>query len=103
MDVEIDECMDYIGCSLGVMFFELFIMDWSCFSMFVGNESIVVGNIIFMLIVLGVKKCFWIIEDMLFFGKWWKIVFFWKMLDEGMMLEGFWCFDFYEDCKDLVC
>lgn len=47
------------------------------------------GNIIFMSIVLGVKKRFWIIEDMSSFGKRRKTVFFRKMLDEGMMLEGF--------------
>ncbi|ELK28012.1 Zinc finger protein castor like protein 1 [Myotis davidii] len=46
---------------------------------------------------------FWIIEDMSPFGKRRKTASSRKMLDEGMMLEGFRRFDLYEDCKDAAC
>lgn len=51
----------------------------------------------------GAKKRFWIIEDMSPFGKRRKTASSRKMLDEGMMLEGFRRFDLYEDCKDGAC
>lgn len=51
----------------------------------------------------GAKKRFWIIEDMSPFGKRRKTASSRKMLDEGMMLEGFRRFDLYEDCKDTAC
>lgn len=51
----------------------------------------------------GAKKRFWIIEDMSPFGKRRKTASSRKMLDEGMMLEGFRRFDLYEDCKDAAC
>uniref|UniRef100_A0A8C9JWS3 C2H2-type domain-containing protein n=1 Tax=Panthera tigris altaica TaxID=74533 RepID=A0A8C9JWS3_PANTA len=51
----------------------------------------------------GAKKRFWIIEDMSPFGKRRKTASSRKMLDEGMMLEGFRRFDLYEDCRDPTC
>ncbi|XP_005399311.2 PREDICTED: N-alpha-acetyltransferase 30 [Chinchilla lanigera] len=51
----------------------------------------------------GAKRRFWIIEDMSPFGKRRKTASSRKMLDEGMMLEGFRRFDLYEDCKDAAC
>lgn len=51
----------------------------------------------------GAKKRFWIIEDMSPFGKRRKTPSSRKMLDEGMMLEGFRRYDLYEDCKDANC
>ncbi|XP_015421426.1 PREDICTED: LOW QUALITY PROTEIN: zinc finger protein castor homolog 1 [Myotis davidii] len=51
----------------------------------------------------GGQKRFWIIEDMSPFGKRRKTASSRKMLDEGMMLEGFRRFDLYEDCKDAAC
>ncbi|KAB1269258.1 Zinc finger protein castor-like protein 1 [Camelus dromedarius] len=61
------------------------------------------GNTISMPTVSGAKKRFWIIEDMSPFGKRRKTASSRKMLDEGMMLEGFRRFDLYEDCKDAAC
>ncbi|XP_061458108.1 zinc finger protein castor homolog 1 isoform X2 [Rhineura floridana] len=61
------------------------------------------GNTITMPTAAGAKKRFWIIEDMSPFGKRRKTASSRKMLDEGMMLEGFRRYDLYEDCKDASC
>ncbi|XP_039611544.1 zinc finger protein castor homolog 1 isoform X3 [Polypterus senegalus] len=61
------------------------------------------GNTISMPTASGAKKRFWIIEDMSPFGKRRKTASSRKMLDEGMMLEGFRRYDLYEDCKDAGC
>ncbi|TRY98476.1 hypothetical protein DNTS_016628 [Danionella cerebrum] len=61
------------------------------------------GNTISMPTATGSKKRFWIIEDMSPFGKRRKTASSRKMLDEGMMLEGFRRYDLYEDCKDTAC
>ncbi|KAM4652571.1 zinc finger protein castor homolog 1 isoform 2-T2 [Discoglossus pictus] len=61
------------------------------------------GNTITMPTASGAKKRFWIIEDMSPFGKRRKTASSRKMLDEGMMLEGFRRYDLYEDCKDSTC
>ncbi|XP_041129989.1 zinc finger protein castor homolog 1 [Polyodon spathula] len=61
------------------------------------------GNTISMPTASGAKKRFWIIEDMSPFGKRRKTASSRKMLDEGMMLEGFRRYDLYEDCKDPGC
>ncbi|XP_044301201.1 zinc finger protein castor homolog 1 isoform X3 [Varanus komodoensis] len=61
------------------------------------------GNTITMPTAAGAKKRFWIIEDMSPFGKRRKTASSRKMLDEGMMLEGFRRYDLYEDCKDAGC
>lgn len=61
------------------------------------------GNTITMPTASGAKKRFWIIEDMSPFGKRRKTASSRKMLDEGMMLEGFRRYDLYEDCKDSSC
>ncbi|XP_074874270.1 zinc finger protein castor homolog 1 isoform X4 [Carettochelys insculpta] len=61
------------------------------------------GNTITMPTASGAKKRFWIIEDMSPFGKRRKTASSRKMLDEGMMLEGFRRYDLYEDCKDSNC
>uniref|UniRef100_A0ABM5EKG7 Zinc finger protein castor homolog 1 isoform X3 n=1 Tax=Pogona vitticeps TaxID=103695 RepID=A0ABM5EKG7_9SAUR len=61
------------------------------------------GNTITMPTAAGAKKRFWIIEDMSPFGKRRKTASSRKMLDEGMMLEGFRRYDLYEDCKDPSC
>uniref|UniRef100_H2PXZ9 Castor zinc finger 1 n=1 Tax=Pan troglodytes TaxID=9598 RepID=H2PXZ9_PANTR len=103
MDAETDECMDYTGCSPGAMSSESSTMDRSCSSTPVGNESTAAGNTISMPTASGAKKRFWIIEDMSPFGKRRKTASSRKMLDEGMMLEGFRRFDLYEDCKDAAC
>ncbi|XP_070459526.1 zinc finger protein castor homolog 1 isoform X4 [Equus przewalskii] len=103
MDTETDEYMDYTGCSPGAMSSESSTMDRSCSSTPVGNESTAAGNTISMPTASGAKKRFWIIEDMSPFGKRRKTASSRKMLDEGMMLEGFQRFDLYEDCKDAAC
>ncbi|XP_064219324.1 zinc finger protein castor homolog 1 isoform X2 [Aotus nancymaae] len=103
MDAETDECMDYTGCSPGAVSSESSTMDRSCSSTPVGNESTAAGNTISMPTASGAKKRFWIIEDMSPFGKRRKTASSRKMLDEGMMLEGFRRFDLYEDCKDAAC
>ncbi|XP_036711037.1 zinc finger protein castor homolog 1 isoform X3 [Balaenoptera musculus] len=103
MDTETDEYMDYTGCSPGAMSSESSTMDRSCSSTPVGNESTAAGNTISMPTASGAKKRFWIIEDMSPFGKRRKTASSRKMLDEGMMLEGFRRFDLYEDCKDAAC
>ncbi|XP_069774592.1 zinc finger protein castor homolog 1 isoform X2 [Narcine bancroftii] len=61
------------------------------------------GNTISLPTASGAKKRFWIIEDMSPFGKRRKTASSRKMLDEGMMLEGFKRYDLYEDCKDAAC
>ncbi|XP_019907438.1 zinc finger protein castor homolog 1 isoform X6 [Esox lucius] len=61
------------------------------------------GNTISIPTATGAKKRFWIIEDMSPFGKRRKTASSRKMLDEGMMLEGFRRYDLYEDCKDPGC
>lgn len=61
------------------------------------------GNTISIPTAAGAKKRFWIIEDMSPFGKRRKTASSRKMLDEGMMLEGFRRYDLYEDCKDVGC
>lgn len=63
----------------------------------------IAGNTITMPTASGAKKRFWIIEDMSPFGKRRKTASSRKMLDEGMMLEGFRRYDLYEDCKDSAC
>uniref|UniRef100_A0A4W2EL91 C2H2-type domain-containing protein n=1 Tax=Bos indicus x Bos taurus TaxID=30522 RepID=A0A4W2EL91_BOBOX len=94
--------MDYTGCSPGAMSSESSTMDRSCSSTPVGNESTAAGEQAART-GLGAKKRFWIIEDMSPFGKRRKTASSRKMLDEGMMLEGFRRFDLYEDCKDAAC
>ncbi|NXI66401.1 CASZ1 protein, partial [Anseranas semipalmata] len=103
MDTETDEYMDYTGCSPGGISSESSNMDRSCSSTPVGNESTSAGNTITMPTASGAKKRFWIIEDMSPFGKRRKTASSRKMLDEGMMLEGFRRYDLYEDCKDSSC
>ncbi|KAG6936402.1 castor zinc finger 1, partial [Chelydra serpentina] len=103
MDTETDEYMDYTGCSPGGISSESSNMDRSCSSTPVGNESTSAGNTITMPTASGAKKRFWIIEDMSPFGKRRKTASSRKMLDEGMMLEGFRRYDLYEDCKDTNC
>ncbi|KAG5838765.1 hypothetical protein ANANG_G00227050 [Anguilla anguilla] len=61
------------------------------------------GNTISIPTATGAKKRFWIIEDMSPFGKRRKTASSRKMLDEGMMLEGFRRYDLYEDCRDAGC
>ncbi|KAM3617531.1 uncharacterized protein V6R79_007571 [Siganus canaliculatus] len=61
------------------------------------------GNTISIPTATGSKKRFWIIEDMSPFGKRRKTASSRKMLDEGMMLEGFRRYDLYENCKDSAC
>ncbi|XP_077939652.1 zinc finger protein castor homolog 1 isoform X3 [Gasterosteus aculeatus] len=61
------------------------------------------GNTISIPTATGAKKRFWIIEDMSPFGKRRKTPSSRKMLDEGMMLEGFRRYDLYENCKDPGC
>ncbi|XP_018414534.1 PREDICTED: zinc finger protein castor homolog 1 [Nanorana parkeri] len=105
MDTETDEYMDYTGLgSPGGMSSESSNPDRSCSSTPVGNESTDAGgNTITMPTASGAKKRFWIIEDMSPFGKRRKTASSRKMLDEGMMLEGFRRYDLYEDCKDPAC
>ncbi|KAJ7306360.1 hypothetical protein JRQ81_009704 [Phrynocephalus forsythii] len=103
MDPEADEYVDYTGCSPGGISSESSNMDRSCSSTPVGNESASGGNTITMPTAAGAKKRFWIIEDMSPFGKRRKTASSRKMLDEGMMLEGFRRYDLYEDCKDASC
>ncbi|XP_060538388.1 zinc finger protein castor homolog 1 isoform X6 [Pantherophis guttatus] len=103
MDPETEEYFDYAGCSPGAISSESSNMDRSCSSTPVGNESTSAGNTITMPTAAGAKKRFWIIEDMSPFGKRRKTPSSRKMLDEGMMLEGFRRYDLYEDCKDANC
>ncbi|XP_018083116.1 zinc finger protein castor homolog 1 isoform X4 [Xenopus laevis] len=104
LDTETDEYLDYTGAgSPDGMSSESSNMDRSCSSTPVGNESAEAGNTITMPTASGAKKRFWIIEDMSPFGKRRKTASSRKMLDEGMMLEGFRRYDLYEDCKDSAC
>uniref|UniRef100_A0A8C9S0A3 Castor zinc finger 1 n=1 Tax=Scleropages formosus TaxID=113540 RepID=A0A8C9S0A3_SCLFO len=104
MGDEGDDYMDYMGGSspLGLSS-ESSNQDRSCTSTPVGNESSPAGNTISIPTASGAKKRFWIIEDMSPFGKRRKTASSRKMLDEGMMLEGFRRYDLYEDCKDAGC
>ncbi|XP_047223934.1 zinc finger protein castor homolog 1 isoform X5 [Girardinichthys multiradiatus] len=77
--------------------------DRSCTSTPLGNDSSPAGNTISIPTATGAKKRFWIIEDMSPFGKRRKTPSSRKMLDEGMMLEGFRRYDLYENCKDSSC
>ncbi|XP_016129421.1 zinc finger protein castor homolog 1-like isoform X4 [Sinocyclocheilus grahami] len=101
---EDDDYMDYTvgGSPLGLSS-ESSNQDRSCTSTPVGNDSSPAGNTISIPTATGAKKRFWIIEDMSPFGKRRKTASSRKMLDEGMMLEGFRRYDLYEDCKDTTC
>ncbi|XP_051947320.1 zinc finger protein castor homolog 1-like isoform X2 [Xyrauchen texanus] len=101
---ENDDYMDYTGggSPLGLSS-ESSNQDRSCTSTPVGNDSSPTGNTISIPTATGSKKRFWIIEDMSPFGKRRKTASSRKMLDEGMMLEGFRRYDLYEDCKDTAC
>uniref|UniRef100_A0A3P8Y838 C2H2-type domain-containing protein n=1 Tax=Esox lucius TaxID=8010 RepID=A0A3P8Y838_ESOLU len=101
---ETDDYMDYMGggSPLGLSS-ESSNPDRSCSSTPVGNDSSPAGNTISIPTATGAKKRFWIIEDMSPFGKRRKTASSRKMLDEGMMLEGFRRYDLYEDCKDPGC
>ncbi|XP_041062533.1 zinc finger protein castor homolog 1 [Carcharodon carcharias] len=104
LDTETDEYMDYpAGTSPAGLSSESSVPDRSCTSTPVGNESSTAGNTISLPTASGAKKRFWIIEDMSPFGKRRKTASSRKMLDEGMMLEGFKRYDLYEDCKDASC
>ncbi|XP_067873035.1 zinc finger protein castor homolog 1 isoform X2 [Heterodontus francisci] len=104
MDTETDEYMDYpTGTSPAGLSSESSAPDRSCTSTPIGNESTAAGNTISLPTASGAKKRFWIIEDMSPFGKRRKTASSRKMLDEGMMLEGFKRYDLYEDCKDASC
>ncbi|XP_078094781.1 zinc finger protein castor homolog 1 isoform X8 [Mustelus asterias] len=104
MDTETDEYMDYpMGTSPTGLSSESSAPDRSCTSTPIGNESSSAGNTISLPAASGAKKRFWIIEDMSPFGKRRKTASSRKMLDEGMMLEGFKRYDLYEDCKDASC
>ncbi|XP_073679036.1 zinc finger protein castor homolog 1 isoform X3 [Garra rufa] len=99
-----DDYMDYnIGGSPLGLSSESSNQDRSCTSTPVGNDSSPAGNTISIPTATGAKKRFWIIEDMSPFGKRRKTASSRKMLDEGMMLEGFRRYDLYEDCKDSAC
>ncbi|CAL8238616.1 unnamed protein product, partial [Lota lota] len=99
-----DDYMDYMGGAspLGLSS-ESSNQDRSCSSTPVGNEGSPAGNTISIPTATGAKKRFWIIEDMSPYGKRSKTASSRKMLDEGMMLEGFRRYDLYENCKDLGC
>ncbi|XP_041859410.1 zinc finger protein castor homolog 1 isoform X4 [Melanotaenia boesemani] len=102
---ETDDYMDYMGAGgspLGLSS-ESSNQDRSCTSTPVGNDSSPAGNTISIPTATGAKKRFWIIEDMSPFGKRRKTASSRKMLDEGMMLEGFRRYDLYENCKDAGC
>ncbi|KAM4609846.1 zinc finger protein castor homolog 1 isoform 2-T2 [Polymixia lowei] len=101
---ETDDYMDYMGggSPLGLSS-ESSNQDRSCSSTPVGNEGSPAGNTISIPTATGAKKRFWIIEDMSPFGKRRKTASSRKMLDEGMMLEGFRRYDLYENCKDAGC
>ncbi|KAM6924739.1 zinc finger protein castor homolog 1 isoform 5-T6 [Xenentodon cancila] len=102
---ETDDYMDYMGgggSPLGLSS-ESSNQDRSCTSTPVGNDSSPAGNTISIPTATGAKKRFWIIEDMSPFGKRRKTASSRKMLDEGMMLDGFRRYDLYENCKDSGC
>ncbi|XP_017273267.1 zinc finger protein castor homolog 1 isoform X4 [Kryptolebias marmoratus] len=103
---ETDDYLDYMGGGGGSplgLSSESSNQDRSCTSTPVGNDSSPAGNTITMPTAAGAKKRFWIIEDMSPFGKRRKTPSSRKMLDEGMMLEGFRRYDLYENCKDSTC
>nr|XP_057939428.1 zinc finger protein castor homolog 1 isoform X7 [Doryrhamphus excisus] len=100
-----DDYVDYMGgggSPLGISS-ESSNQDRSCTSTPVGNDGSPAGNTISIPTAAGAKKRFWIIEDMSPFGKRRKTASSRKMLDEGMMLEGFRRYDLYENCKDSGC
>ncbi|KAM9829592.1 zinc finger protein castor homolog 1 isoform X5 [Syngnathus typhle] len=102
---EADDYIDYMGgggSPLGISS-ESSNQDRSCTSTPVGNDGSPAGNTISIPTAAGAKKRFWIIEDMSPFGKRRKTASSRKMLDEGMMLEGFRRYDLYENCKDSGC
>ncbi|XP_057712725.1 zinc finger protein castor homolog 1 isoform X3 [Corythoichthys intestinalis] len=102
---EADDYVDYMGgggSPLGISS-ESSNQDRSCTSTPVGNDGSPGGNTISIPTAAGAKKRFWIIEDMSPFGKRRKTASSRKMLDEGMMLEGFRRYDLYENCKDSGC
>uniref|UniRef100_H3DCI7 Castor zinc finger 1 n=1 Tax=Tetraodon nigroviridis TaxID=99883 RepID=H3DCI7_TETNG len=102
---ETDDYMDYMGgggSPLGLSS-ESSNQDRSCTSTPVGNDGSPAGNTISIPTATGSKKRFWIIEDMSPFGKRRKTASSRKMLDEGMMLDGFRRYDLYENCKDSSC
>ncbi|KAM6982664.1 zinc finger protein castor homolog 1 isoform 6-T6 [Tautogolabrus adspersus] len=102
---ETDDYMDYMGgggSPLGLSS-ESSNQDRSCSSTPVGPDGSPAGNTISIPTATGSKKRFWIIEDMSPFGKRRKTASSRKMLDEGMMLEGFRRYDLYENCKDAGC
>uniref|UniRef100_UPI0037E90124 zinc finger protein castor homolog 1 isoform X4 n=1 Tax=Semicossyphus pulcher TaxID=241346 RepID=UPI0037E90124 len=102
---ETDDYMDYMGgggSPLGLSS-ESSNQDRSCTSTPVGHDGSPAGNTISIPTATGSKKRFWIIEDMSPFGKRRKTASSRKMLDEGMMLEGFRRYDLYENCKDTGC
>ncbi|XP_077370827.1 zinc finger protein castor homolog 1 isoform X5 [Festucalex cinctus] len=104
----VDEADDYVdytrggGSPLGISS-ESSNQDRSGTSTPVGNDGSPAGNTISIPAAAGAKKRFWIIEDMSPFGKRRKTASSRKMLDEGMMLEGFRRYDLYENCKDPSC
>ncbi|CAJ1085423.1 zinc finger protein castor homolog 1 isoform X5 [Xyrichtys novacula] len=102
---ETDDYMDYMGgggSPLGLSS-ESSNQDRSCTSTPVGPDGSPAGNTISIPTATGSKKRFWIIEDMSPYGKRRKTASSRKMLDEGMMLEGFRRYDLYENCKDSGC
>uniref|UniRef100_A0A3Q4GNM1 Castor zinc finger 1 n=1 Tax=Neolamprologus brichardi TaxID=32507 RepID=A0A3Q4GNM1_NEOBR len=102
---ENDDYMEYMGeggSPLGLSS-ESSNQDRSCTSTPVGIDSSPAGNTISIPTATGAKKRFWIIEDMSPFGKRRKTASSRKMLDEGMMLDGFRRYDLYENCKDSSC
>uniref|UniRef100_A0A3Q2Y737 Castor zinc finger 1 n=1 Tax=Hippocampus comes TaxID=109280 RepID=A0A3Q2Y737_HIPCM len=104
-DSEADDYVDYMGgggSPLGISS-ESSNQDRSCTSTPVGHDGSPAGNTISIPTAAGAKKRFWIIEDMSPFGKRRKTASSRKMLDEGMMLEGFRRYDLYENCKDSGC
>lgn len=100
---ETDDYIDYTGGSPLGLSSESSNQDRSCTSTPVGNDASPAGNTISIPTATGAKKRFWIIEDMSPFGKRRKTASSRKMLDEGMMLEGFRRYDLYENCKDPNC
>uniref|UniRef100_A0A8C6S867 Castor zinc finger 1 n=1 Tax=Neogobius melanostomus TaxID=47308 RepID=A0A8C6S867_9GOBI len=98
-----EDYVDYTGGSPLGLSSESSNQDRSCTSTPVGNDSSPTGNTISIPTAAGAKKRFWIIEDMSPFGKRRKTASSRKMLDEGMMLEGFRRYDLYENCKDVNC
>ncbi|XP_033825303.1 zinc finger protein castor homolog 1 isoform X3 [Periophthalmus magnuspinnatus] len=98
-----EDYVDYTGGSPLGLSSESSNQDRSCTSTPVGNDASPAGNTISIPTATGAKKRFWIIEDMSPFGKRRKTASSRKMLDEGMMLEGFRRYDLYENCKDINC